>query len=49
MNKFIKSYIKEGLYFHTDFTGSAAHTREDMDFTLEKIQKIIKKTKGEIK
>jgi len=40
--KFFQTCIAEGLYFNTDFTVSAAHTKEDIDFTLEKIQKFLK-------
>ena len=44
-NKFFKTCIEEGIYFHTDFGISAAHTKEDIDFTLEKMNSIL----GEIK
>ena len=44
-NKFFKGCIDEGLYFHTDLTVSAAHTKEDMDITLEKMQKVIDRIK----
>jgi glutamate-1-semialdehyde 2,1-aminomutase len=40
--KFFRACIREGLYFNTDFTVSAAHTKEDIDFTLEKIRKLLK-------
>ncbi|MBA7584249.1 Glutamate-1-semialdehyde 2,1-aminomutase [subsurface metagenome] len=43
--KFYKGCIEEGLYFHTDFTVSAAHTKEDMDLTLETMQKVLNKIK----
>jgi glutamate-1-semialdehyde 2,1-aminomutase len=42
-NKFYKNCIEEGLYYHTDFTVSAAHTKEVMDLTLEKMQKVLNK------
>lgn len=45
-NKFFRSCIQEGLYFHTDLTVSAAHTKDDIDLTLEKIQMILKKIKS---
>ncbi len=41
--KFVISCINEGLYFHTDFTVSAAHTKLDVELTLEKIDKVISK------
>jgi glutamate-1-semialdehyde 2,1-aminomutase len=41
--KFINSCINQGIYFHTDFTVSAAHTREDIDATLNKIEEIIQR------
>ncbi|MCP4401564.1 MAG: hypothetical protein GY801_30230 [bacterium] len=41
--RLFRACIEEGVYFHTDFTVSAAHTREDIDFTLEKIQVALKK------
>lgn len=40
--KFFQACIAEGLYFHTDLTVSAAHTREDIDLTLDKMQTILK-------
>ena len=40
--KFFQTCIAEGLYFNTDFTVSAAHTKEDIDITLAKIQKFLK-------
>ena len=40
--KFFTACIEKGLYFHTDFTVSAAHTRKDMDITLEKMQSVLK-------
>ncbi len=42
MKNFVHNCIKEGLYFHTDFTVSAAHTMKDIDEALGKIEKIIK-------
>lgn len=40
-NKFIVNCIDEGLYFHTDFTVSAAHTKADVELTLEKMDKVL--------
>lgn len=40
--KFFQACITEGLYFHTDFTVSATHTKEDIDLTLDKMQTILK-------
>jgi len=45
-NEFYKNCIEEGLYYHTDFTVSAAHTKEDMNLTLEKMQAILKRMKN---
>jgi glutamate-1-semialdehyde 2,1-aminomutase len=41
--KFFCACIEEGLYFHTDLTVSAAHTKEDIDLTLEKMQTVLKR------
>lgn len=38
--KFITSCIEQGIYFHTDFTVSAAHTRDVIDLSLNKIEEI---------
>lgn len=42
MKLFVHNCIKKGLYFHTDFTVSAAHTKKDMDKALNILEKIIK-------
>jgi len=44
-NKFFKGCIEEDLFFHTDLTVSAAHTKEDMDMTLEKMQIVLNRIK----
>lgn len=41
MKTFVQLCIKEGIYFHTDFTVSAAHTIKDINSALEKIEKIL--------
>ncbi len=41
MQQFVKSCVKQGLYFHTDFTVSGVHTRQDIDTALNKIEKIL--------
>ena len=41
-SRFFSSCIANGIYFHTDFTVSAAHTRELVDETLEKMRAIVK-------
>jgi len=43
--RFFQGCIEEGLYFHTDFTVSAAHTEADINETLNKMQTVIKKIK----
>jgi glutamate-1-semialdehyde 2,1-aminomutase len=39
---FFSKCLDAGLYFHTDFTVSAAHTTRDLDLALEKIDTIAK-------
>lgn len=39
--KFFRSCIDRGIYFHTDLTVSAAHTRDDIDHTLEVFEEIV--------
>ena len=43
--RFFRGCIEKGLYFHTDFTVSAAHTQADIDETLEKMRAVIKQIK----
>jgi len=40
--KFFQSCIEKGLYFHTDFTVSAAHTEADIDETIDRMYTVIK-------
>jgi len=40
--RFFIRCIEEGLYFHTDFSVSAAHTAEILDDALERIERITK-------
>ena len=41
--KFITASIDEGIYFHTDFTVSAAHTKSDVDRSLDIIEHITRR------
>jgi len=43
--RFFQGCISEGIYFHTDFTVSAAHTEADIGETLDKMQSVIKRIK----
>lgn len=43
--RFFQGCISEGIYFHTDFTVSAAHTETDIGETLDKMQSVIKRIK----
>jgi len=42
MKRFFQACISEGLYFNTDLTVSAAHSKEDIEISLEKIHKCLK-------
>ena len=39
--RFFRRCIEEGIYFHTDFCVSAAHSGEDFDAVLERIERIV--------
>lgn len=41
--KFFTACIREGLYFHTDFTVSAAHDREILSESLNRFESIVRK------
>jgi glutamate-1-semialdehyde 2,1-aminomutase len=41
--KFLTACIDEGIYFHTDFTVSAAHTKSDVDRSLDIIEHITRR------
>lgn len=43
--RFFQGCISEGIYFHTDFTVSAAHTEADIGETLDKMRSVIKRIK----
>ncbi len=39
--RFFRRCIDEGMYFHTDFCVSAAHSREILDEVLERMERIV--------
>ncbi len=43
---FFTKLIQKGIYFHTDFTVSAAHTKEDLSKTLEIVSGVIDEMKS---
>lgn len=43
--KFFQGCIEKGIYFHTDFTVSAAHTEAEIDLTLDIMQAVIREIK----
>lgn len=47
--RFFQGCIEKGVYFHTDFTVSAAHTEADIDETLDKMQIVISNIKRSTK
>lgn len=43
--RFFRGCIEEGIYFHTDFTVSAAHKEADVEETIDKMKAVVRRIK----